>query len=313
LKRKENLMVLDEQSQQLLEQIKAQNLPPVNTVTPSEARENYASRARLPGPDLPFVKDMSIALDDVSVPCRLYKPELNKTLPIIVWFHGGGWVIGSVDGSDGTARHLALGSGFAVLSVDYRLAPETKYPGPLNDCYGVTKWVYENADQLDIDQKRISVGGDSAGGNLAAAVCLKTHDAEVFKLQSQLLIYPCLDSNFTRASYKTNESGYMLTSPVMQWFWEQYTNYPEDLNDPYVCPMKYSDYSDLPQTMIIVADHDPLHDEGVEYHNRLLNSNVTSSLIEFTGVMHGFFSQVGVLDKSQQAMNDSCNFLTSLM
>jgi acetyl esterase len=313
LKRKENLMVLDEQSQQLLEQIKAQNLPPVNTVTPSEARENYASRARFPGPDLPFVKDMSIALDDVSVPCRLYKPELNKTLPIIVWFHGGGWVIGSVDGSDGTARHLALGSGFAVLSVDYRLAPETKYPGPLNDCYGVTKWVYENADQLDIDHKRISVGGDSAGGNLAAAVCLKTHDAGVFKLQSQLLIYPCLDSNFTRASYKTNESGYMLTSPVMQWFWEQYTNYPEDLNDPYVCPMKYSDYSDLPQTMIIVADHDPLHDEGVEYHNRLLNSNVTSSLIEFTGVMHGFFSQVGVLDKSQQAMNDSCNFLTSLM
>ena len=238
---------------------------------------------------------------------------MNKKLPIIVWFHGGGWVIGSVDGSDGTARHIALGSGFAVLSVDYRLAPETKYPGPLDDCYGVTKWVYENADQLDIDQKRISVGGDSAGGNLAAAVCLKTHDDAVFKLQSQLLIYPCLDSNFTRSSYIANESGYVLTVPVMKWFWEQYTNTSEDLNDPYVCPMKYPDYSDLPQTMIIVADHDPLHDEGVEYHNRLLNSNVTSSLIEFTGVMHGFFSQVGVLDKSQQAMNDSCNFLTSLM
>ena len=116
-------MALDEQSQQLLEQIKAQNLPPANTVTPSEARQNYASRPRLPGPDLPFVKDINITLGDISVPCRLYRPELNKTLPIIVWFHGGGWVIGSVDGSDGTARHLALGSGFVVLSVDYRLAP----------------------------------------------------------------------------------------------------------------------------------------------------------------------------------------------
>ncbi|MQG50556.1 MAG: alpha/beta hydrolase [SAR202 cluster bacterium] len=306
-------MALDEQSQQLLEQIKALNLPPANTVTPSEARENYASRPRLPGPELPFVKDMNIILDDVSVPCRLYKPELNKTLPIIVWFHGGGWVIGSVDGSDGTARHLALGSGFAVLSVDYRLAPETKYPGPFNDCYGVTKWVYENADQLDIDPKRISVGGDSAGGNLAAAVSLKTHDEAVFKLQSQLLIYPCLDSNFTRKSYIANDSGYVLTAPVMKWFWEQYTNSPADLNDPYVCPMKYPDFTDLPKTMIIVADHDPLYDEGVEYHNRLLEANVCSSLIEFTGVMHGFFSQVGVLDKSQKAMNDSCNFLTGLM
>jgi len=306
-------MALDEQSQALLEQMKAQNLPPVNTVTPVEARENSANRPRLPGPDLPFVKDLNIEINGINIPCRFYKPKINKTLPILVWFHGGGWVIGSVEGDDGTARHLSLGSGCAVLSVDYRLSPEVKFPGPLNDCYGVTKWVYENSAELDIDSGKISVGGGSAGANLAAAVCLMAKDKGGFELLSQLLVYPCIDSDFNRKSYIENQEGYLLSATAMKWFWEQYTNSTKDLENPYVCPLKYSDHSSLPQALIIVADHDPLHDEGIDYHNILLKHNVPSKLIEFTGVMHGFFSQVGVLDKSQQAMDASCKFINSIM
>lgn len=145
-------MSLDKQSQILLEQTKALNLPPVNTVSPDVSRQQYDSRPRLPGPDLPQVKDISIPVDGTDIDCRLYIPELNQKLPILIWFHGGGWVIGNVDGSDGVTRYLALGSGYAVLSVNYRLSPEVKFPGPLNDCYGVTKWIYQNADKLNIDK-----------------------------------------------------------------------------------------------------------------------------------------------------------------
>ena len=166
-------MALDEQSKILLEQIKSLNAPPVNTVPPEKSRELFDARPRLEGPKLPEVRDIIINTEGIDIACRLYLPSTDSKLPILVWLHGGGWVIGSVDGSDGVTRYLADKSGYAVLSVDYRLSPEVKFPGPLNDCYGVTKWVYENSDELNVDKTKISVGGDSAGGNLASAVCLK--------------------------------------------------------------------------------------------------------------------------------------------
>lgn len=305
-------MALDKQSQILLEQTKGLNLPPVHTVSPDVSRQQYDSKPKLSGPELSQVKDISILVEDTNIDCRLYVPELNKKLPILIWFHGGGWVIGNVEGSDGVARHLALGSGYAVLSVDYRLSPEVKFPGPLDDCFGVTKWVYQNADKLNIDKDKISVGGDSAGGNLAAAVCLKAKDDGQLPLHSQLLIYPCLDSNFKRRSYIENANDYALTATSMEWFWKQYTNVESDMLNPYVCPLKYADHSDLPQACILVAEHDPLLDEGIDYHNKLLSANVKSQLIEYSGVMHGFYSQIGILDKSKQAMEASCEYLRSI-
>ena len=182
-------MVLDKQSQALLKEMQELNLPPVNTVSPKESRQQFELRPRLPGPQLPKVKYISVPIDGININCRLYIPDTNQNLPVLVWFHGGGWVLGNVDGSDGVTRHLATGSGCAVLSVNYRLSPEVKFPGPLNDCYGVTRWVYENAEDLNIDKDRISVGGDSAGGNLAAAVCLRAKDEETIPLVSQRRCY----------------------------------------------------------------------------------------------------------------------------
>ena len=306
-------MVLDKQSQELLKQTRALNLPPVYTVSPVEARKQVNARPRLPGPQLPKVKYFSIPVDGVNINCRLYIPDVDQTLPVLVWFHGGGWVTGNVEGSDGVTRHLASGSGCAILSVDYRLSPEVKFPGPLGDCYSVTKWVYENAETLNVDKNKISVGGDSAGGNLAAAVCLKAKDEGEFPLVSQLLIYPCVDTDFTRKSYKENKDDYALTATAIKWFWEQYINSDSDMLNPYVCPLKYEDHSGLPEACIIVAQHDPLFDEGIDYHNKLKNANVKSKLIKYSGVMHGFYSNIGVLDKSQKAMDASCDFLRSVM
>ncbi len=306
-------MVLDKQSRELLRQKRDLNLPPVHTISPRESRKEYDARPRLPGPQLPKVKYISIPVDGININCRMYIPDVNKTLPVLVWFHGGGWVIGNVAGSDGVTRHLASSSGCAVLSVDYRLSPEVKFPGPLNDCYGVTKWVYENAESLNIDKNKIAVGGDSAGGNLAAAVCLRAKDDGQLPLLSQLLIYPCVDTDFKRKSYKDNKDDYSLTATSMKWFWQQYINSDSDMDNPYVCPLKYSDHSGLPEACIIVAEHDPLLDEGVAYHNKLKSAKVKSKLIKYPGVMHGFYSNIGVLDKSQKAIDASCEYLRSVM
>ena len=306
-------MALDKQSQELLKQTRALNLPPVYTISPVEARKQVNARPRLPGPQLPKLKYFSIPVNGVNINCRLYIPDVDQTLPVLVWFHGGGWVTGNVDGSDGVTRHLASGSGCAVLSVDYRLSPEVKFPGPLDDCYSVTKWVYENAETLNVDKNKISVGGDSAGGNLAAAVCLRAKDEGQLPLVSQLLIYPCVDTDFTRKSYKDNKDDYALTATAMKWFWEQYINSKSDMDNPYVCPLKYGDHSDLPEACIIVAQHDPLFDEGIDYHIKLKSAKVKSKLIKYSGVMHGFYSNIGVLNKSQKAMDDSCEYLRSVM
>ena len=306
-------MALDEQSKILLEQIKSLNAPAVNTIAPAKSRELVEARPRLEGPELTHVRDLTINIEGNDISCRLYLPSSDSKLPILVWFHGGGWVIGSVDVSDGVTRYLADKSGYAVLSVDYRLSPEVKFPGPLNDCYGVTKWVYENSDELNVDNTKISVGGDSAGGNLASAVCLKAKDEGNLPILSQLLIYPCVDSDFNRKSFLENKDDYLLSATAMKWFWQQYVNSESDLDNHYVCPLKYNDHSNLPQACIIVAEHDPLLDEGIDYHQKLLNSKVNSQLIEYSGVMHGFYSQIGVLDKAADAMNASAKFLKSVV
>jgi len=306
-------MALDKQSKELFQQMKALNTPPVYSVSPVQSRKNVNERPRLPGPKLPKVKYFSIPVNGININCRMYIPDIEQILPVLVWFHGGGWVTGNVEVSDGVTRHLALGSGCAVLSVDYRLSPEVKFPGPLDDCYGVTKWVYENAESLNVDKSRISVGGDSAGGNLAAAVSLRAKDDLHPPLVSQLLIYPCVDTDFKRKSYIENKDDYSLTATSMKWFWEQYINSDSDMENPYVCPLKYSDHSGLPQACIIVAEHDPLLDEGIAYHNKLQSANVKSKLIKYPGVMHGFYSNIGVLDKSQKAMDASCEYLRTVM
>lgn len=204
-------MPLDPQAQSVLDVVAALNLPPNHTVSPAEARANAKMRPQAEGPEVAKVEDRTIPGPGPEIPVRVYTPAGPGPFPILVWFHGGGWVVGDLDSADGTARQLTVGANCVTVSVDYRLAPETKFPGASDDCYAATVWAAQHAGELNGDASRLAVGGDSAGGNLAAAVSLMARDRQGPALAFQLLIYPVTDRNFTTVSYIDNAEGYLLS------------------------------------------------------------------------------------------------------
>ena len=298
-------MPLDPQAQALLEQVAALGLPPNHTVSPAEARANGKARPRAPGPQVAKVDDRTIPGPDGQVPVRIYTPDGNGPFPVLVWFHGGGWVVGDLDTSDGTARHLAVGANCVVVSVDYRLAPETQFPGPAEDCYAATQWVAQNAASIDGDPSRIAVGGDSAGGNLATVVCLMARDRQGPSLVHQLLVYPVTERDFYTPSYGENADGYSLTRDSMRWYWMHYLVDNEDANNPYAAPMMAEDLSGLPPALVITAEYDPLRDEGEAYAHKLEAAGVPTHCTRYDGMMHGFFGAPAVLDKGKQAIDEA--------
>ena len=232
-------MPLDPQAQAVLDQLAALNLPPNYTVTPLEARANAKLRPSVPGPEVSTVEDRVIQGPGGDVPVRIYTPAGAGPFPVLVWFHGGGMVLGDLDTADGTARHLCVGAGCVVVSVDYRLAPEHKFPAAPEDCYAATEWVSKNADSMGVDANRMAVGGDSAGGNLATVVALMSRDRGgpplVFHLVAlmsrdrggpplvfHLVVYPMVDRDFNTESYRSNADGYLLTRDSMRWYWNHY-------------------------------------------------------------------------------------------
>jgi len=233
-------------------------------------------------------------LDAGGIPARLYHPSPDVT-GLLVYFHGGGWVIGDLDTHDGTCRSLANHSGHAVLSIEYRLAPEHKYPAAVDDCEAATKWAYDNAASLRADPERLAVGGDSAGGNLAAIIAT----AGIVPLRFELLVYPVTDLRAGHASHTENAEGYFLTSSAMEWF---ATHYLGDsvgtIEDPKVSPLLASDdvLRTAPPGLVITAQYDPLRDEGEAYASRLNQLGVATSAVRFGGQIHGFFSIPGILD-----------------
>lgn len=302
-------MPLDPQAQAVLDQIASLGLPPNHTVSPAQARINAASRPRTPGPEVTKVEDRNIPGPDGDVPVRIYTPEGTGPLPVLVWFHGGGWVIGDLESADGTARHLTVGAGCVVVSVDYRLAPETKFPGPVEDCYAATQWVVENASSLGIDPSRVAVGGDSAGGNLAAAVALMARDRAGAALAFQLLVYPVTARDFSSGSYQQNAEGYMLTQDGMRWYWDQYLQRSADADNPYAAPLRAQDLSRLPEALVITAEFDPLRDEGEAYSQQLQGAGVTSTSTRYDGMIHGFFGMPDAVDKGRQAIDEATRAL----
>jgi acetyl esterase len=210
-------MPLDPQARRVLEQIATLGLPPNHLVSPAQARLNAKARPRAPGPEVAKVEDRLIPASGIEIPVRIYTPVGHGPFPVLVWFHGGGWVVGDLETADPTARHLTVGAGCVVVSVDYRLAPETKFPGAADDCYAATAWVAQNGARIDGDAARIAVGGDSAGGNLAAAVALMARDRGGPPLVFQLLVYPVTARDFDTASYRRNGEGYLLTRDSMRW------------------------------------------------------------------------------------------------
>ena len=286
-------MSLNPQVQALLTMFAA--MPPVDyaTITPEALRALNDNPMQMgPPPAVASVRDVEIALPGRTLPARLYVPEgAGDNPPLVVFYHGGGWVIGTIATHDGTCRALARASGAAVLSVGYRLAPETRFPGPLDDCVEALAWAKANAAQLGVDGSRLAVAGDSAGGNLAAAVAIRARDAGGPALRHQLLIYPVTDADFTRPSYVENGKGeFFLSTDMMQWFWRQYVGeLPQEHVDG-VTVATHPDLAGLPPATVITAECDPLRDEGMAYAARLDQAGVPVEAEVAPGMIHGFFS-----------------------
>lgn len=302
-------MPLDPQAQQVLEQTAALGLPPNHLVSPAQARINMKSRPRAAGPEVANVHDRLIPGPGVEVPVRIYTPAGAGPFPILVWFHGGGWVVGDLETADPTARHLTVGASCIVVSVDYRLAPETKFPEPADDCYAATIWAAQHAARLNGDAERIAVGGDSAGGNLAAAVALMARDRGGPALLFQLLVYPVTSYEFETSSYQRNGDGYNLTRDGMRWYWDHYLRSPADTSNPYAAPLVAQNLKGLPPALVITAEYDPLCDEGEAYAKRLQAAGISTTCSRYDGMIHGFFGMAAVLDKGKQAIAEACTAL----
>lgn len=267
-------------------------MPPIDyeTISPADLRaanRPLAVEAPLAVAD---VWDFAIELPGRTIGARLYTPVNAQTpLPLVLFYHGGGWVIGNLETHDGTARALARASGAAVLAVDYRLAPETPFPGPLDDCHEALLWARDHAAELGIDAGQIALAGDSAGGNLAAAVAMRARDTYGPGIAHQLLIYPVTDADFGNGSYSANGEGYFLTTAMMRWFWQQYVG---DEISPHheAAILRHPNLKGLPPATVIVAEFDPLRDEGLAYADALGAAGVPVTTMLAPGMIHGFFS-----------------------
>jgi len=303
-------MPIDPQCKKILEIMAAAGGPPMEQQTHLELRAGRAAAAEasaaLAGPEAPMahVEDRLIPGPASEIPIRLYYPSLDRPLPIVVYYHGGGWVIGSIADWDRTCRSLAAASGCIVASVDYRLAPEHKFPAPADDSYTAFHWVATHAAEVGADPARIAVAGDSAGANLATAVCLMARDKKAHQPAFQLLVYPVVDVDDASPSMSENAEGYFLTRAGMRKFWDFYLASPADGQSPYASPAK-ANVAGLPPAFVITAEYDPLRDQGEAYAAKLKSAGVPSECKRYAGAIHAFFSFAGVVDSGKQAMSDA--------
>ena len=291
-------MPLHPQAREYLDQNASK--PPIESMPVEEARRFAASTLWVSAPGAPVASVEDAEIEGVRV--RIYKPGTKDPLPVLVYFHGGGWVTGNLDLVDSPLRALTRETPCVVISVDYRLAPEHPFPDPLDDCYAVTEWASANSHLLGADPTRLGVGGDSAGGNLAAAVCLKARDLAAFPIRLQVLIYPVTDNDLATPSYLRYSQGYGLTREGMRWFWK---NYLPEGTDPLACVLRASDLSGLPPALVILAQYDVLFDEGKAYADRLRSAGVTTDTMICEGMIHGFFRMTGVLDEANRVITDA--------
>jgi acetyl esterase len=299
-------MPLDPQAQNIVDAMAALNLKPVEDCTPSEAREAMRARTAALGPfdEVAKVAEHRVPVDGGEISLRLYSPSDSAPHPVLVFYHGGGWVIGDLDTHDGICRSLTNAAGCAVASVDYRLAPEAKYPVAAHDSYAALRWVADNAGRLGLDPGRVAVGGDSAGGNLATVVALMARERRGPSLMQQTLIYPVTDHGFDTPSYRENATGYVLTREAMRWFWRHYLARDEQGAEVYASPLRAGSLTGLPPALVLTAECDPLRDEGEAYAARLRDAGVPVTLTRYSGMFHGFFRMTRLLDKARAALDE---------
>jgi acetyl esterase len=304
-------MALDPQARALLDQLAALGAPPLHEQTPEVARATMAAgyALRPPGEDVDRVENLAIPGPNGPIPLRIYAPQSSRALPIVVYYHGGGWVIGDLDYQDTACRYIANHTPACVVSVDYRLAPEHKFPAPFDDSYTALEWVAANAPSIGGDAGRIAVAGDSAGGNLAAAVAIKARDAGGPALAHQLLVYPVTNYSYDTPSYSENAEGYLLTRDAMRWFWDHYLNTAGEGADVRASPLRVADAAGLPSATVITAGFDPLRDEGRAYAERLRAAGVPVRHSNYESMIHGFYALAHVLEEGRRAHDESVGVL----
>ena len=301
--------MLHPQARALLDLMVERAVPPTHTLTPQEARAAYRDRRGFTQPDPPPVassEDLIAEGPHGPIALRLVRPlgtpATGAALPVLVYFHGGGWVIGDLDTHDTLCRQLANAAGCAVLSVDYRMGPEHRFPCAVDDCLAATRWCRAHADRLGLDASRMAVGGDSAGGNLAAVVAIAARDSGDLPLRFQLLIYPATDMRRQAPSHTTNGQGYLLTRDTIDWFHDHYIDDPAHDADWRASPLLCERLVDLPEALVITAGYDPLRDEGLMYSQRLSEAGVRCHHVCFERQIHGFITMGKVIDEADAAV-----------
>ena len=297
-------MPLHAQTAAVLDAMRQLGAPPLHELTPEQGRTAYVAMRTVSKVQLHEIRD----IDAGGVKCRHYRTTGQTPAPLLVYYHGGGWVIGDLESHDDVCRKLASQARCDVIAVDYRLAPEHPAPAAVDDCIAATKWIFANAKSLGIDPARVAIGGDSAGGNLSAIVAMHSGEKPVF----QLLVYPATDMRMGQQSHKDNAQGYLLTADSMKWFIGHYLQGDEKKKlDPKVSPILSSD-ADLkksPPTLVITAEFDPLRDEGEEYAAKLASLGVPTSTVRFHGQIHAFFGMSELLDDAAAAISLSASYL----
>jgi acetyl esterase len=300
-------MALDPQARAILDQMAQMGGKPINELSVGEARRNSESLASMQGLPEPVasIEDRTLQGPGGGIPVRIYVPSGTSPLPVLMYFHGGGWVIGDIESSDGLCRSLANAAGCIVVSVDYRLAPEHAFPAAAEDAYHATLWAATNASGFGGDSSRLAVCGDSAGGNLAAVVAQIARDRGRPAIRFQLLIYPVTDAACETPSYSANAEGYFLTKDAMLWFWNHYVPTAADRSHPYASPMRAPSLAGLPAALVITAEFDPLRDEGELYAERMRAAGTPVQLTRYDGMIHGFFAMSGMIDRGKTAIRQS--------
>ena len=309
--------MLHPQARALLDLIEKTGAPPTHTLTPGEARKLYRDRRSytqpLP-PEVASVRDTSAPGPHGAIPLRIYRPALgvggvgsagsaaDAVLPVLVFYHGGGWTIGDLDTHDTLCRELCNGSGACVVAVDYRMGPEHRFPAAVDDALAAAYWVRREAASLKIDAARLAVSGDSAGGNLAAVVAIAARDAGDLPIAYQLLIYPATDMRRIAPSHSSNGQGYLLTSDTMQYFHDHYIDDVKHDIDWRASPLLAKSLANLPPALVLTAGFDPLCDEGMDYAVRLTESGNRAVQVCFERQIHGFITMGRVFDDANTAV-----------
>jgi acetyl esterase len=310
--------ILDPDASAVFKAFQEAGRPPYETLTPKEAREFYLAGRVVTNPEPPELKSvapLSIPSSAGSIPARVYTPlrlrSADGLAPCLVFFHGGGWAIGNLDSHDVACRKLADEGELIVISVDYRLAPEHKFPAAVDDAIAATKWIAGNAKTLGIDASRLMVGGDSAGGNLAAVVSLSARDGNGPAIAGQVLIYPATDFAMTHASHREPETSILLTHTVIRWFRDHYLG-SNDGSHWRASPARAATLAGLPAAYVLTAGADPLRDEGEEYARRLREAGVPVTYRHFPGQFHGFFTMGKLLQQANVAAKEIGAWLKAL-